>query len=155
MIASALRAEIVRSAVALRARHPLPAGPDARGRASSSASLPRLLDRLETGSRDEAVGLACRAFFQHVAAENGLGWLRSMQERCGIPTEALAFLGSGREECRNRAEEALDAIDALVEDPTQLPVLRAHLRDAIAHFDRLCEEVKHVGSVGNAHVSAA
>jgi len=37
-------------------------------------------------------------------------------------------------------EEAFDAIDDLVEDPTELPVLRSALRNFCEHFQHLCQE---------------
>jgi hypothetical protein len=41
----------------------------------------------------------------------------------------------------DRAEEALDAIDDLVEDPAQLPTLRESLRHFVKHFEQFCQEV--------------
>jgi hypothetical protein len=37
-------------------------------------------------------------------------------------------------------EEAFDAIDDLVEDPTELPVLRSALHTFCEHFQHLCQE---------------
>jgi hypothetical protein len=158
MIASALRAEIERSASAVRARNPLVSAAMVGATRPAVATLPSLsplLDRLDGGPADDAAGLAVRAFFQYVAAENGVAWIRMLQERCGIPRDAFAFLGRGQDECRDRVEEALDAIDVLVDDPTQLPVLREQLREVIGHFDRLCEEIAHGAGLGDVHVSAA
>ena len=158
MIASALRAEIERSATTMRSRNPLFSGSlegSLRGRATvPPGALAPLLELLARGERDRSPAhLAHRAFFLYVAADNGLPWIRMVEQRCGFPGEALAFLGSGREECRNRIEETLDALDVLVCDPAQLPALRDELREVIEHFDRLCEEVAHVRR--DAHVSAA
>ena len=158
MIASALRAEIERSATTMRSSNPLfscAADGALRARPPVPArSLAPLLHVLERGARDRtAAHLAHRAFFFYLAAENGLPWIHMVEQRCGIPRETLAFLGSARDECKDRVEEALDALDALVGDPMQLPVLRDELRGMIEHFDRLCEEVAHVGR--DAQVSAA
>jgi septum formation topological specificity factor MinE len=159
MIASALRAEIERSANRMRSHNPLFSGAaEATLRARSatpSASLDPLLAALDGRSADRPVHLACRAFFQYLAAENGLPWIRMVEERCGIPRETLDFLGTARQECRDRVEEALDAIDREVDDPTLLPALRDELREVISRFDRLCEEATHAARLGDVHVSAA
>jgi len=159
MIASALRAEIERSTKSMRARNPLfPGMPDGgkRGRTfSTPTSLQPMLDALDRAVADSPSRVALRAFFQYLAVENGVPWIRMMQERCGFPPEAFAFIGDGQDECRSRVEEDLDVIDAIVDDPQQLPVLRNELRAMISRFDRLCEEVSRVEHRGEVHVSAA
>jgi len=160
MIARALRAEIERSAHTMRARNPLFSGAakgTQRARTSGpSPALGSLLALLDRGARDGTPAhLAHKAFFQYLAAENGLSWIQMVEERCGIPEEALGFLGSAREECRDGVEEVLDAIDDLVDDPARLPGLRDELREVIEHFDQLCVEVAHVDRRAGLHVSAA
>jgi len=157
MIASALRAEIERSTRTIRSSNPLFSSAwdgTLPGRGLAPRALAPLLDLLDRGARDQTVAhLAHRAFFLYLAAENGLPWMQMVERRCGIPREALAFLDRAQDECRNGVEEALDALDTLVGDPTQLPVLRSELHELIGHFDRLCEEVARART--DVHVSAA
>ena len=158
MIASALRAEIERSTRAMRSSNPLFSSALDGTLPSRAPTAPRaltpLLDLLDRGVREQTVAhLAHRAFFLYLAAENGLPWMHMVEQRCGIPREALAFLGNAQDECRDGVEDALDSLDAVVGDPTQLPLLRNQLRELIGHFDRLCEEVAR--DRVDAHVSAA
>jgi hypothetical protein len=158
MIASALRAEIERCTRTIRSSNPLFSSALDGTIPSRAPSAPRalapLLDLLDREARDRtAAHLAHRAFFLYLAAENGLPWMRMVEQRCGIPRETLAFLGRAQDECRNGVEEALDSLDVLVSDPAQLPVLRSQLRELIGHFDRLCEEVARARV--DIHVSAA
>jgi hypothetical protein len=56
----------------------------------------------------------------------------------------------------DRVEEALDAIDDLVQDPADLPVLRESLRRFTLHFEQLCHEVTRAPRrLSEHHVSAA
>ena len=145
-----------RSARALRSTNPLCLSGTERHLGVGTRvpeSLDGLLLALERAG--EAGRLSHQAFFQYVAADIGLPWMRMVERRCGIPRGVFSFLGEGRETCRNRLEEALDAIDAMVEDPTALPALRDHLRDVVRRFDRVCEEASRVGAVGELRVSAA
>jgi len=158
MIASALRVEIERGARTLRSNNPLFSdamdGPEYGRSPTPPRSLAPLLELLGRGARERtAAHLAHRAFFLFLAADCDLPRIRMIEQRCGIPTEVLAFLGSARDVCRDRVEETLDALDAQVSDPVQLQSLRAELREVIESFDRLCEEVARVGH--DVHVSAA
>jgi hypothetical protein len=158
MIASALRAEIERTTNTMRSSNPLFSSALDGTLPTRAPTAPRalapLLDLLDRGARDRTVAhLAHRAFFLYLAAENGLPWMRMVEQCCGIPHETLAFLGEVQGECRDGVEEALDSLDALVGDPAQLPILRGQLSEVIGHFDRLCEEVAR-GRI-DVHVSAA
>jgi hypothetical protein len=124
------------------------------------AALPALTGQLDDRSglaapSSTAAHLARCAFFQHLAAQKGLTYIRTIEERCGLPHEALGFVGHGPAECRDRMEAALDAIDALVDDPTQLPVLRNDLCVMIAQVQRLCAEEPRIEKSRDVHISAA
>ncbi len=82
------------------------------------ALMHALATLVECSSPEDPAGrLACHAFAEHVAVELG---------------------APGAD--RSRVEQALDAIDELVEDPAQLPGLRQALRAFMLRFERQCEE---------------
>ncbi len=82
-------------------------------------TLATLVERSATD--DPAARLAYRAFAEHVAVQLGV----------------LGADGS-------RVEQALDALDDLVEDPARLPALRQALRAFIQRFELQCDETVHV-----------
>lgn len=88
---------------------------------ASEEQLPsmRALKTLVEGGADEqqAAQLAYRALCEYMAARLGLD--------SGNP---------------DRVEAALDALDGLVQDPADLPALRARLRVFTEHFEHLCKE---------------
>ena len=160
MIASALRAEIQRSGASLRQRYPLFAAPTAETSRSrlpgASGAALALLKVLERAPREHAVEhLVHRALFLHLAAENGPAFIGTLERRCGLPRDTLAYVSHARPECRDRMEEALDAIDVRVEDPMQLPALRDGLRGLTEQLERLCEEATRAGRTDDIHISAA
>jgi hypothetical protein len=131
MIAAALRTEIdlfCRSAVerseletlgrCALATQRLTQGLRAEGTEASLPSMRVLGELVERAMRSQpAVFLAYRAVAEelamHVASSSGAAWAR---------------------------EEAFDTIDAMVEDPTELPELRNALITFCDHFQRLCQE---------------
>lgn len=157
MIARALRAEIERSASLLRLRHPFFFGalPEAT-RSRRWGSTDGLVGLLGSSSQqDHASRLALRAFFFHLAAENGRSFVDVLESRCGLPAETLAFVASDRDVCMDGREEALDALDVVVEDPARLSGLREGLCAVIEQFDKLCEGAVRLGRSDDIHVSAA
>jgi hypothetical protein len=91
------------------------------GKASSTEELPTmrvLVELVERALRSQpAAFLAYRALSEHLVAQV-----------MSSPVAAAA------------REDAFDAIDDLVEDPTELPVLRRALLTFCEHFQHLCQE---------------
>lgn len=131
MIASALRTEIQKFCAAAPDRLPganlarcaLAAHRLTHGRAVVTAeeglpSLRALTLLVESSTKDApATFLAYRALTENLVAQLGL-------EGGNL----------------DRVEEALDAIDDLVQDPRQLPILRERLRHFTNRFEQLCQE---------------
>lgn len=90
---------------------------DGRGDESlpSMRAMAELLDR--AAEAQPAALLAYRALAEHLVAQV-------------LPSSAASAA----------REQALDSIDDLVEDPADLPVLRAALNTFCGHFHRLCQE---------------
>jgi hypothetical protein len=110
---------------------------------------------------DPTLYLAYILFAEHLMVVGGAEWLQLLEERCGIPRQAMTVVGNHVELDREHVEEALDSIDDLVGDPRKLPRMRRVIEETIAHFERFCAEVTETRHDDRAsrsvarHISAA
>jgi hypothetical protein len=128
MIASALRSEI--QPFCITACERFPAGDLAR----CAASAQRAMRGMRVGAPEDKLP-AMRV-------------LTSLVERCA-PESATHLAYRAMCECliahlglqsADAFEEALDALDDLVQDPAQLSPLRQQLRTFLGYFEQLCQE---------------
>ena len=152
MIASALRAEIERSVHRVRGLSGAAPWRDEQsvsggnGRTGSTAPI-------DTSSCT-AASLARRALLLQLSVVQGSAFVQMLEERAGVPRQTWSC-GVGRDECLQLLEEIFDAIDALVEDPAELPVLREEIRRASSQLEILCFGFLRSNRNHDFHISAA
>lgn len=71
----------------------------------------------------------------------GPEWIALLETRCAIPASAMTVIGNHAELDKAHTQEAFDHVDALVGDPSALPLLRDVVRTSLAMFERFCREV--------------
>ncbi len=105
-------------------------------------SLRNLLSFLaETIDEDPSLYLAYILFAEYLTVIVGPAWLRLLHDNCGIPSSSMTVISNHVELDQEHVEEALDCIDALVDDPRKLPRMRQVLLESIHYFDLFCAEV--------------
>jgi hypothetical protein len=147
MIASALRAEIERSCAVASD------GVSAADLARCALAVHQLTHGRAVGNVGDALPstLALTILVERSAKEAPAAFL-AYQALCEFLVAQLRLEGGSFD----RVEEALDAIDDLVKDPVELPVLRESLRRFVHHFEQLCQEVTCASRrQSERHVSAA
>lgn len=132
MIGSALRSEIRRCCAALSD------GPPETDLARCALAAHRLMHGRQGVSTEEALpsARALTALIER-SVEGAPADFLAYQALCEYLLAQLRLEGGSFD----RAEEALDAIDNLVEDPAQLPTLRESLRHFAKQFEQFCHEV--------------
>jgi len=132
MIGSALRSEIRRCCAAISDGLP---ETDVAG---CALAVHRLVHGKRGGSTEEALpsARALTALIERSVEAAPADFL-AYQAICESLVAQLGLEGGSFD----RVEEALDALDDLVEDPSQLPTLRESLRHFVDHFEQFCQEV--------------
>jgi hypothetical protein len=148
MIASALRTDIERFYGAACER-----AVDRGDFERCAAAARRLVVGRRVGAPEETLP-ATRALsnlVQSAAAEQRAAVL-SFRAICEYMAARLGLEGASLE-C---VEETLDAIDDMVQEPSELPLLREQLRRFTAQFEQMCQEsTRVVRTRPDLHVSAA
>lgn len=85
--------------------------------------------------------LAYIFFAEYFTILLGPGWLRHLEERCGIPSRFMTAIANHVELDQEHVQEHLSSLDRLVADPSSLTALRATLHGAMEHFDAFGREV--------------
>lgn len=101
----------------------------------------------ETIDRDPALYLAYILFVEYVTSDAG-EWLELLEERCGIPRDAMSAIGKHVELDGPHTAEGFEAIDALVTAPGMLGPMRRALLRSRDYFQQFCTEVVFGPSAG-------
>lgn len=142
MIAAALRNEIEQCFVAASARAQL---------RRCAAAVQRLTQARRGGTMDgESPALLAMSALVEQAASKPATTLM-YQAFCEYVASRLGLEGASLE----HVEVTLDAIDDLARDPSELPVLRDHLRRFASQLDQMCQEGLRARIEPELHVSAA
>lgn len=105
-------------------------------------SLSELLEYLrDTIDEDPTLYLAYILFAEYFTVLEAPEWLALLEERCGVPRQFMSAVANHAELDKHHVHEGLDAIDALVADPSYLTSMREALRRSIGYFDRFMVEV--------------
>lgn len=147
MIASALRAEIQQSCAAAWG------GVPDTDLARCALAAHRLTHGRPVGAAEEVLP-STRALTVLVerSVKDAPAAFLAYQALCEFLVTQLGLEGGSLD----RVEQALDAIDDLVQDPAELPLLRQSLRGFIHHFEQLCQEsTRAPRRQSERHVSAA
>ena len=123
------------------------------GPAPAVVELTSFLD--DTIERDPALYLAYTVWAEYFTVLAGADLLRYLVERCGVPPSALTCLSNHIELDQEHADEGLEMVDDLVDDPRKLAEMRAVLRRTIELFDRSCLEMLEVPVLEPAAASRA
>lgn len=109
---------------------------------SIAPAMAELLSYLkDTIDQDPTLYLAYILFAEYFTVLEAPEWLALLEERCGVPQEFMSAVANHVELDKDHVHEGLDAIDALVADPSYLGSMRETLRRSIGYFDRFMAEV--------------
>jgi hypothetical protein len=95
----------------------------------------------QTIDRDPATYLAHMLFAEYLIASKGGEWLALIEERCGVSVRMMTAVSKHVELDQDHADEGVEAIDRLVNDPAKLDALRAVLARVIEYFDEFSDQV--------------
>jgi len=116
------------------------AAPIPRGTVPAIRSLVHYLAELI--DEDPVLYLSYCLFAEYLIVILGPEWLDMLEKNCGIPTSAMTVVANHVELDKDHVEEALEAIDDLVGDPTKLPKMRDALHASFAYFEQFCRELE-------------
>ncbi len=91
--------------------------------------------------RDPMLYLYYTVLAEYMTVLVGGDWIEMVEQRCGIPREALSVIGNHVELDREHAVDGLSEVDALTPEAKYLEPMRQLLADAFHYLDRMCAEV--------------